>query len=72
MSDKERKQLNAECGILAQVKHPNIVEYYTKDHVKADASLHLYVVRGISFGHYDREGRALTIEVKIYGILWEW
>ncbi|KAI5813265.1 kinase-like domain-containing protein [Pyronema omphalodes] len=43
MSDKERKQLNAECGILAQVKHPNIVEYYTKDHVKADASLHLYM-----------------------------
>ncbi|KAF8250507.1 kinase-like protein [Wilcoxina mikolae CBS 423.85] len=43
MSDKERQQLTAECGILSQVKHPNIVEYYTRDHVKSDSTLHLYM-----------------------------
>lgn len=46
MSEKERHQLTAECGILSQVKHPNIVEYYTRDHVKSDSTLHLYVNGG--------------------------
>ena len=49
MSDKERSQLQSECGILQSTKHPNIVEYYSRDHIKSESMLHMYVhacVRG--------------------------
>lgn len=41
MKDKDRQQLTAECGILSQVKHPNVVEYFDRDHDKANSVLNL-------------------------------
>jgi serine/threonine protein kinase len=43
MSQKEREQLNAELQILSSLRHPNIVAYYHKDHIKATQDLHLYM-----------------------------
>lgn len=43
MTTKEKEQLTAEFGILSQLKHPNIVEYIQRDHIKQDATLHLYM-----------------------------
>ena len=43
MSAKEREQLQAELSILKELKHPNIVQYYERDHIKASQDLHLYM-----------------------------
>ena len=43
MSQKEREQLYAEFSILETLKHPNIVEYYHREHLKADQELNLYM-----------------------------
>lgn len=43
MSDKERKQLQAELEILRKLNHPNIVRYYEKEHHKDLHDLHLYM-----------------------------
>lgn len=43
MSDKEKNQLVAEFEILARLKHRNIVEYFHRDHIKKEQSIHLYM-----------------------------
>ena len=43
MSQKEREQLQAELSILKELRHPNIVAYYSKSHIKATQDLHLYM-----------------------------
>lgn len=43
MSMKEREQLQAEINILASLRHPNIVEYYHREHIKETQDLHLYM-----------------------------
>ncbi|KAG9681299.1 kinase-like protein, partial [Aureobasidium melanogenum] len=43
MSQKEREQLSAELDILRGLRHPNIVAYYEKEHLKASHDLHLYM-----------------------------
>ncbi|PSN63728.1 G2-specific protein kinase-like protein nimA [Corynespora cassiicola Philippines] len=43
MSQKEREQLQAELSILKELRHPNIVAYFERDHIKASQDLHLYM-----------------------------
>jgi serine/threonine protein kinase len=43
MSAKEREQLQAEFSILSSLRHPNIVAYYHRDHLKSSQELHLYM-----------------------------
>jgi NIMA (never in mitosis gene a)-related kinase 2 len=43
MSQKEREQLHAEFAILSSLRHPNIVGYYHREHLKATQDLHLYM-----------------------------
>ncbi|KAK4453377.1 G2-specific protein kinase nim-1 [Podospora aff. communis PSN243] len=43
MSQKEREQLHAEFQILSTLRHPNIVGYYHREHLKATQDLHLYM-----------------------------
>ncbi|RYP77838.1 hypothetical protein DL771_000935 [Monosporascus sp. 5C6A] len=43
MSQKEREQLHAEFQILSGLKHPNIVAYYHREHLKMSQDLHLYM-----------------------------
>ena len=43
MSMKERDQLHAEFSILNSLRHPNIVEYYHREHIKASQDLHMYM-----------------------------
>ncbi|KAK5129065.1 hypothetical protein LTR85_000398 [Meristemomyces frigidus] len=43
MSDKERNQLAAELDILKTLRHPNVVQYYSREHLKATSDLHLYM-----------------------------
>ncbi|KAI9838950.1 MAG: hypothetical protein M1819_004158 [Sarea resinae] len=43
MSPKEREQLNAEFQILSSLRHPNIVAYYHREHLKASQDLYLYM-----------------------------
>ncbi|KAF2454655.1 kinase-like domain-containing protein [Lineolata rhizophorae] len=43
MSQKEREQLQAELSILKELRHPNIVAYYEREHLKASQDLHLYM-----------------------------
>ena len=43
MSQKEREQLHAEFSILSSLRHPNIVAYYHREHLKATQELHLYM-----------------------------
>lgn len=43
MSQKEREQLHAEFSILSSLRHPNIVAYYQREHLKATQDLHLYM-----------------------------
>jgi NIMA (never in mitosis gene a)-related kinase 2 len=43
MSPKEREQLQAELSILKELRHPNIVAYYERDHIKVSQDLHLYM-----------------------------
>ncbi|KAK4696945.1 serine/threonine-protein kinase Nek2, partial [Lecanoromycetidae sp. Uapishka_2] len=43
MSQKEREQLHAEFSILNSLKHPNIVGYYHREHIKQNQELFLYM-----------------------------
>jgi len=43
MSPKEREQLQAELSILKELRHPNIVQYHEREHLKASQDLHLYM-----------------------------
>lgn len=43
MSQKEREQLQAELSILKELRHPNIVAYFERDHIKISQDLHLYM-----------------------------
>ncbi|CAM1506287.1 Fc.00g059280.m01.CDS01 [Cosmosporella sp. VM-42] len=43
MSQKEREQLHAEFQILSHLRHPNIVAYYHREHLKISQDLHLYM-----------------------------
>ncbi|KZF20865.1 kinase-like protein [Xylona heveae TC161] len=43
MSQKEREQLHAEFSILSSLRHPNIVAYYHREHLKSSQDLHLYM-----------------------------
>ncbi|OBT42342.1 NEK protein kinase [Pseudogymnoascus sp. WSF 3629] len=43
MSQKEREQLHAEFAILSSLRHPNIVGYYHREHLKTTQDLHLYM-----------------------------
>ncbi|RFU30635.1 hypothetical protein B7463_g5690, partial [Scytalidium lignicola] len=41
MSQKEREQLHAEFAILSSLRHPNIVGYYHREHLKTTQDLYL-------------------------------
>ena len=43
MSSKEREQLQAELQILKGLRHPNIVAYFEREHMKASSDLHIYM-----------------------------
>ncbi|KAL8350725.1 hypothetical protein RB601_001018 [Gaeumannomyces tritici] len=43
MSQRERAQLHAEFQILSSLKHPHIIEYYSRCHLKQEQELHLYM-----------------------------
>ena len=43
MSTKEREQLQSELTILKGLRHPNIVAYYEREHIKASSDLHIYM-----------------------------
>ncbi|KAI6089068.1 kinase-like protein [Hypoxylon rubiginosum] len=43
MSQKEREQLHAEFQILSTLRHPNIVGYYEREHLKQSQDLHFYM-----------------------------
>jgi NIMA (never in mitosis gene a)-related kinase 2 len=43
MSQKEREQLHAEFQILSTLRHPNIVGYFHREHLKLSQDLHLYM-----------------------------
>lgn len=43
MSQKEREQLSAEIQILKELRHPNIVQYYSRAHDRDTADVHLYM-----------------------------
>jgi NIMA (never in mitosis gene a)-related kinase 2 len=43
MSIKEREQLHAEFSILSSLRHPNIVAYHQREHLKHSQDLHIYM-----------------------------
>ncbi|DAA74566.1 TPA_exp: Uncharacterized protein A8136_3324 [Trichophyton benhamiae CBS 112371] len=43
MSHKEREQLTTEFNVLSSLRHPNIVAYYHREHLKATQDLYLYM-----------------------------
>jgi serine/threonine protein kinase len=43
MSQKEREQLQAELAVLKGLRHPNIVAYYEREHIKSTMDLHIYM-----------------------------
>ena len=43
MSQKEREQLHAEFSILSSLRHPNIVAYLHREHIKTSQELHIYM-----------------------------
>lgn len=43
MSDREKRQLGAELQILAALKHPNIIEYFHRSHLRERDELHMYM-----------------------------
>lgn len=43
MSQREREQLHVEFQILSGLRHPNIVAYYHREHLKLSQDLHLYM-----------------------------
>lgn len=57
MSPKERTQLQSEFSILSTLRHPNIVGYYHREHLKSSMDLHLYMeyCGGGDLGRYIRD-----------------
>jgi NIMA (never in mitosis gene a)-related kinase 2 len=43
MSEKEKIQLAAELDILKTLRHPNVVQYYHRSHLKSSSDIHLYM-----------------------------
>ncbi|KAK2746510.1 G2-specific serine/threonine protein kinase [Myotisia sp. PD_48] len=43
MTPKEREQLTTEFNILSSLRHPNIVAYYHREHLKISQDLYLYM-----------------------------
>ncbi|KAK0257244.1 hypothetical protein B0A54_07357 [Friedmanniomyces endolithicus] len=43
MSDREKAQLAAELDILKTLRHPNVVQYYSREHIKTSHDIHLYM-----------------------------
>ena len=43
MDEKHRNQLQVELDILSSLRHPNIVAYYHREHLKASQELYLYM-----------------------------
>lgn len=43
MSTKEKEQLQAELSILKELRHPNIVQYIDRVHLKSSHDLHVYM-----------------------------
>jgi len=43
MSDREKSQLAAELDILKTLRHPNVVQYYSREHIKTSHDIHLYM-----------------------------
>ncbi|KAI5286932.1 G2-specific serine/threonine protein kinase [Ascosphaera aggregata] len=43
MSHKEREQLLSEFNILSSLRHPNIVAYYHREHLKPSQEIYLYM-----------------------------
>ena len=43
MGDRERTQLAAELDILKTLRHPNIVQYYSREHIKSSSDIYLYM-----------------------------
>ncbi|TKA81878.1 hypothetical protein B0A55_01574 [Friedmanniomyces simplex] len=43
MSDREKAQLGAELDILKTLRHPNVVQYYSREHIKSSHDIHLYM-----------------------------
>ncbi|OJD35312.1 nek protein kinase [Diplodia corticola] len=43
MSQKEKEQLQAELSILKELRHPNIVQYIDRVHLKSSHDLHVYM-----------------------------
>ncbi|KAK5111757.1 hypothetical protein LTR62_004677 [Meristemomyces frigidus] len=43
MSEKEKQQLGAELDILKTLRHPNVVQYYHRSHLKSSSDIHLYM-----------------------------
>ncbi|KAI9844079.1 MAG: G2-specific serine/threonine protein kinase [Sclerophora amabilis] len=42
-AQKEREQIHAEFSILSSLRHPNIVAYYNREHLKTTQELHIYM-----------------------------
>ncbi|KAK5685689.1 G2-specific serine/threonine protein kinase [Elasticomyces elasticus] len=43
MQPRERDQLGAELDILRTLRHPNIVQYYSREHIKSTQDVYLYM-----------------------------
>ncbi|KAK3094259.1 G2-specific serine/threonine protein kinase, partial [Teratosphaeriaceae sp. CCFEE 6253] len=43
MSEREKNQLAAELDILKTLRHPNVVQYYSREHIKSTSDIHLYM-----------------------------
>jgi len=43
MSEREKQQLTQEVNILAGLKHPNIVRYYSREIAKEEGMVYLYM-----------------------------
>ncbi|RMY43996.1 hypothetical protein D0865_10854 [Hortaea werneckii] len=43
MSDREKQQLASELDILRNLRHPNIVQYYSREHLKGSQDVYLYM-----------------------------
>ncbi|QLG71908.1 hypothetical protein HG535_0C02600 [Zygotorulaspora mrakii] len=74
MNSKERQQLIAECTILSQLKHENIVEFYNWDFNEQQEVLFLYMEYcsrgdlGQMIKHYKQEHKYIPEKI-IWGIL---
>ncbi|KAK5130606.1 hypothetical protein LTR08_001925 [Meristemomyces frigidus] len=82
MSDRERAQLASELSILSALRHPNIVQYYHRQHIKATSDLHLYMeycgngdlggyIKGlVSRGEWAEEGFVWGVFAQLVGALY--